>query len=60
MKTHHDLTVWKKSIEFVTNVYQITKGFPKEEIYGLTNQLRRASVSIPGTGRRWTVPTASP
>jgi four helix bundle protein len=47
MKTHHDLTVWKKSIEFVTNVYQITKGFPKEEIYGLTNQLRRASVSIP-------------
>ena len=47
MKTHHDLTIWKKSIEFVTNVYQITKGFPKEEIYGLTNQLRRASVSIP-------------
>lgn len=47
MNTHKDLNVWQKSIDFVTNVYQITKNYPKEEIYGLTNQLRRASISIP-------------
>ena len=47
MKSHKDLDVWKRSIEFVTLVYKITKNFPKEEIYGLTNQIRRAAVSIP-------------
>jgi four helix bundle protein len=47
MKTHHDLEVWKKSIEFVTSIYLITNDFPKTEIYSLTNQLRRAAVSIP-------------
>jgi four helix bundle protein len=47
MKSHKDLDVWKRSIEFVTLVYRITKNFPKEEIYGLTNQIRRAAVSIP-------------
>lgn len=47
MKTHKDLDVWKFSIELVTLVYQFTGNFPKEEIFGLTNQMRRASVSIP-------------
>ena len=47
MTNHKDLDVWKKSIAFVKEIYEITKWFPKEEIYGLTNQLRRASVSIP-------------
>ncbi|HNX88963.1 MAG TPA: four helix bundle protein [Paludibacteraceae bacterium] len=47
MKTHHDLTVWKKSIDFVTTVYKITEEYPKTEIYGLTNQVRRAVVSVP-------------
>ena len=47
MKTHHDLSVWQKSIDFVTSVYKITEDFPKSEIYGLTNQVRRAVVSIP-------------
>ena len=56
MKTHHDLDVWKKSIDFVTSVYKITDAYPKTEIYGLTNQIRRAVVSIPsniaeGAGR---------
>lgn len=56
MKTHKDLDVWKMAIELVVNVYQITSSFPKEEIYGLTSQLRRCSVSIPsniaeGAGR---------
>lgn len=47
MKTHKDLDCWKKGIELVTEVYKVTKSFPKEEIYGLTNQIRRAAVSIP-------------
>jgi len=46
-KTHKDLDVWKKAIEFVTMIYRMTSNFPKEEIYGLINQLRRAAVSIP-------------
>lgn len=47
MKTHEDLEVWKKAISFVTEIYSITKSFPKEETYGLTNQIRRAAVSVP-------------
>ncbi|TXF77536.1 four helix bundle protein [Chryseobacterium sp.] len=47
MGTHKDLDVWKRSIELVTTVYRITSEFPKEEIFGLTNQIRRASISIP-------------
>jgi len=47
MKTHKDLDVWRKSIELVTSIYQITSSFPKEELYGLTSQIRRAAVSIP-------------
>jgi four helix bundle protein len=47
MNNHKDLEVWKKSIELTKNVYLVTKNFPKEEIYGLINQIRRASVSIP-------------
>ena len=47
MGTHKDLDVWKRSVELVTTVYQVTSEFPKEEIFGLTNQIRRASVSIP-------------
>ncbi|MCA4782191.1 four helix bundle protein [Empedobacter stercoris] len=46
MKTHKDLEVWKKSVDFVTTIYSETQNFPKEEIYGLTNQMRRAAVSI--------------
>lgn len=47
MNNHKDLEVWKQSIQFVTEIYGITKYFPREEIYGLTSQIRRASVSIP-------------
>ena len=46
-RTHKDLDVWKNSITFVTDIYKITKSFPKEELYGLVSQIRRASVSIP-------------
>ncbi|MDF3055955.1 MAG: ribosomal protein [Rariglobus sp.] len=41
------LDVWQKSIAFAELVYQLTKGFPSEERYGLTTQIRRAAVSIP-------------
>ncbi len=45
--SHKELTVWQKSMEFVTLIYQITRKFPKEEMYGLTSQIRRAAISIP-------------
>lgn len=47
MKTHKDLEVWQKAIAFVTDVYNQTGSFPKEELYGLVSQLRRSAVSIP-------------
>jgi len=47
MRTHRDLDVWKNSIELVTMIYQCTNSFPKSEMYGLTNQIRRSAVSIP-------------
>jgi len=47
MMTHKNLDVWKMSIDFVKEVYGVTRSFPKDEVYGMTNQLRRASVSVP-------------
>lgn len=47
IKSYRDLEVWKKSINLVKEIYKITSSFPKEEIYGLTAQLRRASISVP-------------
>ncbi len=47
MKTHKDLDVWKNAISFVTKIYGTTEVFPREEIYGLTNQIRRAAISVP-------------
>ncbi|HEX9829508.1 MAG TPA: four helix bundle protein [Bacteroidota bacterium] len=45
-KTFEDLIVWQKAHQFVLSVYRLTEGFPKQEMYGLTSQLRRAAVSI--------------
>src|SRR5690554_2163493 len=47
MKTHKDLDVWKLSRELVSDVYKVSADFPKSELYGLTNQIRRSAVSIP-------------
>jgi len=47
IKSYKDLNIWKRSIGVVEDIYKITKNFPKEEIYGLTSQLRRSAVSIP-------------
>jgi four helix bundle protein len=55
--SYKDLQVWKVSMDLVIEVYKLTDKFPRSEIYGLTNQVRRSSVSIPsniaeGSGRR--------
>jgi four helix bundle protein len=42
-----DLRVWKEGMDLVEQVYRLTRDFTKQELYGLTNQLRRASVSVP-------------
>lgn len=46
MATFKDLIVWQKSHLLVLKIYEITKQFPREEIYGLTNQIRRAAYSV--------------
>ena len=56
---YRELIVWQKAIVLVETVYRATEGFPKTEIYALTNQIRRAAVSIPsniaeGQGRNST------
>jgi four helix bundle protein len=47
IRSYRDLIAWQKAIALVKDVYASTAGFPKSEIYGLTSQLRRASISIP-------------
>lgn len=57
MHNYHELKIWQEGRKLVKTVYNISAGFPKEEMYGLTSQLRRAAISIPsniaeGTGRK--------
>jgi len=47
MSSYRDLAVWKKSMDLVTEVYRLTRFLPKEETYALSDQMRRAAVSIP-------------
>ena len=47
MSSYKELIVWQKSIQLVTDIYKLTKTFPKEELYGLASQMQRAVVSIP-------------
>ena len=56
-QSYRDLIAWQKGIELVATIYRVTQTFPKEEVYGLTSQLRRAAVSVPsnmaeGQGRK--------
>ncbi len=57
VKGYQDLIVWQKSKDLAKKIYSATANFPKSELYGLTNQLRRASISVPanlaeGYGRK--------
>lgn len=57
INSHKDLKLWQESMELVEDIYKVSAFFPKEEIYGLTSQLRRSAVSIPsniaeGAGRK--------
>jgi four helix bundle protein len=59
LKSFKELTVWQKAYQLCLTIYRITKGYPKEEIYGLTSQMRRAALSVPcniaeGYGRKTT------
>src|SRR5260221_7874538 len=56
MNKYKDLKIWQKSVDLAVKVYEVTKLFPKEELYGLTYQLKKSAVSIPsniaeGSGR---------
>ncbi len=44
---YRDLIAWQKAMDLVEDVYRVSQNFPREEMYGLTNQIRRAAVSIP-------------
>ena len=57
VRSHRDLVAWQKAMDLVVAVYDNSKMFPGEELYGLINQMRRAAVSVPaniaeGQGRR--------
>jgi four helix bundle protein len=59
LKNYRELKVWQKAYQFCIEIYKSTKTFPREEIYGLTSQIRRAAVSVPsniaeGYGRKTT------
>ena len=47
IKSYRDLTVWQRAIQLAVTIYEFTKDFPRNEVYGLTSQLRRAAVSVP-------------
>jgi four helix bundle protein len=47
VRSYQDLIVWQKAMELVTEIYRVSQKFPKEEVFGLTSQIRRAAVSIP-------------
>ena len=56
MNTYKDLKIWQKSVDLAVRIYEVTRLFPKEELYGLTYQLKKSAVSIPsniaeGSGR---------
>src|ERR1017187_1625835 len=47
IQSFRDLQVWQKSMQLAVAVYGLTRGFPREELYGLTSQIRRSAVSVP-------------
>lgn len=57
---YQNLDVWKKAIDFVEQIYIFTAKFPKEEIYGITSQMRRAAVSIASNIAEWSWKQTTP
>ena len=58
VRNYSELIAWQKAMDLVQEIYRATKQFPKEELYGLTSQIRRAAVSVPsniaeGQGRKF-------
>ena len=47
VRSYQDLTVWQKAMELVTKIYQVSNKFPRDEVFALTSQLRRAAISVP-------------
>ena len=47
VQSFRDLLVWQRSIQLSVAIYRLTQGFPREEIYGITSQMRRSAVSVP-------------
>jgi four helix bundle protein len=47
VQSFRDLVVWQRAIQLTVSVYRLTQGFPREELYGLTSQIRRSAVSVP-------------
>jgi four helix bundle protein len=59
VQSFRDLIVWQRGMQLAVAIYRLTKDFPREEVYGLTSQIRRAAISIPsniaeGQGRQST------
>jgi four helix bundle protein len=57
VRNYSELIAWQKAMDLVESIYAATKRFPREEVYGLTSQVRRAAVSVPsniaeGQGRK--------
>jgi len=46
IKSYRDLRVWQEAMSLAENCYRLTKGFPREELFGLTSQIRRSAVSV--------------
>ena len=46
-KPHKNLEAWKQAMDLTIEIYNVTKNFPNQEIYGITNQVRRAAISVP-------------
>jgi hypothetical protein len=57
-RPHYRLDAWKEAMSLVRTIYEVTRAFPKEELYGLTQQMRRAAVSVPSNLAEGAAPLA--
>lgn len=57
-QSFRDLVIWQKSMKLTVSVYELTRGFPRDELYGLTSQIRRSAISLPVTSQKDTEDSA--